>query len=126
MGSKSFAPSGPPPRDDETVLFLFIAFAILIVLLLVLVLISCQTWMLWKMAKAVVEQDTQITRRGGGHGGSAYGSSGGKRSSVRGSVRSVYAEDEERKLMSGGSSGAGAGTVEGKRRTGGWGQGGWI
>jgi len=78
------------------------------------------------MAKAVVEQDTQITRRGGGHGGSAYGSSGGKRSSVRGSVRSVYAEDEERKLMSGGSSGAGAGTVEGKRRTGGWGQGGWI
>ena len=75
------------------------------------------------MAKAVVEQDTQITRRGGGHGGSAYGSSGGKRSSVRGSVRSIYAEDEERKLMSGGS---GQGGAEGKRRTGVWGQGAWI
>jgi hypothetical protein len=122
MGSTTFNPSSP--RDDETVLFLFIAFAILIVLLLLLVLISCQTWMLWKMAKAVVEQDTQVTRRGGGNVGSAYGSSGaGKRSSVRASVRSVYAEDEERKLMSGGS---GGGAAEGKRRTGVWGEGRWI
>lgn len=78
------------------------------------------------MAKAVVEQDTQIARRGGGHGGSAYGSSGRKRSSIRGSVRSVYAEDEERKLMSGGSSGGAGAGAEGKRRTGVWGQGGWI
>ena len=78
------------------------------------------------MAKAVVEQDTQVTRRGGGNVGSAYGSSGGggKRSSVRASVRSVYAGDEERKLMSGGS--GGATEAEGKRRTGVWGEGRWI
>jgi hypothetical protein len=51
------------PSDDETVLFLFIAFAISIVLLLLLVLISCQTWMLWKMAHAVVEQDGSWSSR---------------------------------------------------------------
>ncbi|KAI5380554.1 hypothetical protein AA0119_g4726 [Alternaria tenuissima] len=117
MGSSSLNPSSP--RDDETVLFLFIAFAILIVLLLLLVLISCQTWMLWKMAKAVVEQDTQITQRG--RKGYGYDSSGGsKRRSVRGSI---YTDgEEERKLMSGGS-GNGPG---GKRRTGVWGVGGWV
>jgi hypothetical protein len=48
------------PDDDETVLFLFIAFAISIVLLRLLVLISCQTWMLWKMTCAVVEQDGSV------------------------------------------------------------------
>jgi hypothetical protein len=55
-----------PPRgtpDDEIVLFLFISFAILIVLSLLLVVVSCQTWMLWKMAHAVVEQDARLIRR---------------------------------------------------------------
>jgi hypothetical protein len=116
MGSSSFHPP-PSPRDDETVLFLFIAFAILIVLLLLLVLMSCQTWMLWKMAKAVVEQDAQITQRG--RGGYGYGSSeGSKRRSVRGSVYVV--EEEETKLMSGGNG------TEGNRRTGVWGLGRWV
>jgi hypothetical protein len=117
MGSSALPPSSSSPRDDETVLFLFIAFAILIVLLLLLVLVSCQTWMLWSMAKAVVEQDTQITsqQRGGRGGGGGYGSSDGfKRRSVRGSVYMVERE-EESKLMSGG--------MEGKRRTGVWG---WV
>ncbi|KAF2823192.1 hypothetical protein CC86DRAFT_372229 [Ophiobolus disseminans] len=54
-------PRGSP--DDETVLFLFISFAALIVLSLLLVVVSCQTWMLWKMAHAVVEQDAHLMRR---------------------------------------------------------------
>jgi cbb3-type cytochrome oxidase subunit 3 len=123
MGSTNFNPTSPHD-DDESVLFLFIAFAILIVLLLILVLISCQTWMLWKMAKAVVEQDAQITRRGvygGSASGFGYGSSEGKRRNVRGGV---YAEDdEEGKLMSGGNGGSG---TEGKKRKGVWGVGRWV
>jgi hypothetical protein len=51
------------PDEDETVLFLFIAFAILLVPLLLLVLI---TWMLWKMAHAVVEQDGSWSSERGG------------------------------------------------------------
>jgi hypothetical protein len=102
------------PDDDETVLFLFIAFAILVVLLFILVLISCQTWMLWKMARAVVEQDIPLTR--GVRIERGYPEKG-KRRSVR---NSVYREDEQ--LMSGGA----GEEVHDKRRTKVWGQGRWI
>jgi hypothetical protein len=42
-------------QDDETVLFLFMAFGILIVLLLILIAVGIQTWLLWKVARMVVE-----------------------------------------------------------------------
>jgi membrane protein YdbS with pleckstrin-like domain len=48
-------------QDDETVLFLFIAFGILVVLLFILALLSCQTWMLWKIASVVVEERERDT-----------------------------------------------------------------
>jgi uncharacterized membrane protein YgcG len=44
-------------HDDETVLFLFLAFSILVVLLFVLALLACQTWMVWKIASVVVEEE---------------------------------------------------------------------
>lgn len=42
-------------QDDETVLFLFMAFGSLVVLLLILVAVGIQTWLLWKIARAIVE-----------------------------------------------------------------------
>jgi hypothetical protein len=44
-----------PPQDDATVLFLFMAFGSLVVLLMILVLVGMQTWLLWKVAHAVIE-----------------------------------------------------------------------
>ena len=44
-----------PAQDDATVLFLFMAFGMLIVLLLILVAVGLQTWLLWKMARTIVE-----------------------------------------------------------------------
>jgi hypothetical protein len=92
------------PSDDETVLFLFIAFAISIVLLLLLVLISCQTWMLWKMAHAVVEQDgSWSSRKRRGCGKRVSGKVEGKWRITR---SSVYGIDEAEQLMSGGNGGS--------------------
>jgi type IV secretory pathway TrbF-like protein len=44
-----------PAQDDATVLFLFMAFGSLVVLLLILVAVGIQTWLLWKIARAIVE-----------------------------------------------------------------------
>ncbi|KAH7073275.1 hypothetical protein FB567DRAFT_597585 [Paraphoma chrysanthemicola] len=89
------SPRGSP--DDTTVLFLFISFAILIILALLLIVVSCQTWMLWKMAQAVVEQDARLIK---------YPGSRKRRSMLRQSVQMgrVDEEDGEEKesMMSGG------------------------
>lgn len=122
---------GNNSRDDETVLFLFISFAALITLLLILILISCQTWMLWKMAKAVVEQDVSLARRNVLVERGVFGVGGGeKRKSVRSSVYGnswngadatlTGSEDEHATLMSGGIG------DDGKRRPKIWGLGRWI
>ncbi|KAL6703711.1 hypothetical protein ACN47E_009405 [Coniothyrium glycines] len=101
--------------DDETVLFLFISFAVLIVLCLILVILSCQTWMLWKMAKAVVEQDAQIRR----NHGPIVDRGGVEKRSVR---MSLYADGEDESLMSGAN---GDGSARKKKR-GVWGLGRWV
>jgi hypothetical protein len=44
-----------PAEDDATVLFLFMAFGSLLVLVLILVAVGMQTWLLWKVACAVIE-----------------------------------------------------------------------
>lgn len=76
---------GSSNPDDATVLFLFISFAVLIILALILVIVSCQTWMLWKMAHAIVEQDSRVAVA---------------QSSKRRSVRSsVYGGGEGESLM---------------------------
>jgi hypothetical protein len=105
-------PRGPP--DDTTVLFLFISFAILILLALLLIVVCCQTWMLWKMAQAVVEQDARLIQY-----------PGSKRRSVRGSVyvgRLNEEEDgrEKESMMSGG---LGVGESVGGTRMGRWARG---
>lgn len=46
-------------KDEETVLLLFTLFGILVVLFLILIVYVFQTWALWKMAKVVVEQNTE-------------------------------------------------------------------
>jgi hypothetical protein len=109
------------PSDDETVLFLFIAFAILIVLLLLLVLISCQTWMLWKMARAVVEQDASFGSRNRGVV-VERGYAELKRRSVRSSVYGIDERREDGQMMSGGT----GEEVHEKRQTKTWGLGRWI
>lgn len=100
--------------DDTTVLFLFISFAILIVLSLLLIVVCCQTWMLWKLAKAVVEDRSRgvVVEKSYGYGG--------KRRRVR---SEVFGGDEERGLMSGAN---GTGEDGGARKKGFGGLGRWF
>ncbi|ORY04676.1 hypothetical protein BCR34DRAFT_591142 [Clohesyomyces aquaticus] len=51
-------------RDDSTTLLLFTLFGILIVLFLLLILLFFQTWALWKIARVVVEQNTESSSEG--------------------------------------------------------------
>ncbi|KAF2476686.1 uncharacterized protein BDR25DRAFT_349758 [Lindgomyces ingoldianus] len=65
---------GKSLKDEETILLLFTLFGILVVLFLLLLVIVFQTWALWKMARVVVEQNTEA---GGGEKESRRGSAGG-------------------------------------------------
>lgn len=58
-----FSQPPPSPTDNEpTVIALFLFLAVLVVLMLLLLSSACQTWMMWKMAKAVVEREARFVR----------------------------------------------------------------
>lgn len=57
-----FPPPPPPPSNEPTVIALFLFLACLVVLMLLLVSSACQTWMMWKMAKAVVEREVRFLK----------------------------------------------------------------
>ncbi|KAF2790548.1 hypothetical protein K505DRAFT_419758 [Melanomma pulvis-pyrius CBS 109.77] len=87
-------------KSEETILLLFTLFGILVVLFLLLIVVVLQTWALWRMAKVVVEQNTEdgdVARRKSSFG--AAGFFGG----------STVVGDEE-------AGAGGAGGVGGKKR----------
>lgn len=50
-------------KSQQLTITVFILFGILFVLLLLLVVISIQTWALWKVAKSVIESNTESDGR---------------------------------------------------------------
>jgi hypothetical protein len=73
----------PPAQDDATVLFLFMSFGSLVVLVMILVLVGMQTWLLWKVAHAVIEgANVRMEREGVGKMGHGDGAGEWRKSTV--------------------------------------------
>jgi hypothetical protein len=58
-GNNNGGGGGGRLKEEEIVLLLFTLFGILVVGFLLLIVVVFQTWALWKIAKVVVEQNTE-------------------------------------------------------------------
>lgn len=78
---------GDKSRDSQ-ILLLFTLFGILVVLFLFLIAFIVQTWALWKIAKVVVEQNTEggVDELGSRTSGVSFGVGGAMKRESRGSA----------------------------------------